>query len=190
MRRATKEAWCRAGLSLLRNEGDESLTVERLCTALRKTKGSFYHHFADLDAYLIALLAVWEHEHTERPIEVSQRVDDVQQRGERLSAEVRKLDHRLDRAVRAWARRNSSVRASLKKIDARRLGYLMTMHAAAKHPNPKALAEIEYAGFVGLQHLDLLDEPKHAAQLVDLLNEALMLLARKRAGRTTSRKGQ
>jgi len=167
MKRATKDTWCRAGLKVLRAEGADRITVDGLCSLLKKTKGSFYHHFKDLDAYLAELLRLWEHEHTERPIEAAQSMTGRQARGERLDSEVRDLDHQLDRAVRAWAMRNEQARASVKKVDARRLAYLASLHSN------KDDAVLEYAAFIGLQHLGVLDEPARAARLSARMHRAL-----------------
>lgn len=173
MTRATKETWCRAGLEILRAEGAERITVERLCALLEKTKGSFYHHFSDLGAYLNELLRLWEHEHTERVIASTQTESGRRARGERLEAEVRKLDHQLERAVRAWAMRNAQARASLKKVDAQRIEYLSSLHENEDD------AALEYAVFIGLQHLGVLEEPARAERLTLRMHRALQALARK-----------
>jgi SAM-dependent methyltransferase len=55
-----------------------------LCAALQKTKGSFYHHFRDMDEYLAALLARWEEELTESPIRATAHEHDPYRRGARL----------------------------------------------------------------------------------------------------------
>lgn len=171
MTRATKESWCRAGLKILRAEGAERITVERLCALLNKTKGSFYHHFVDLGAYLNEILRLWEHEHTERVIASTQAESGRQARGQQLEAEVRKLDHQLERAVRAWAMRNDQARASLKKVDARRIEYLSSLHAN------KDDAVLEYAVFIGLQHLGFLEEPARAERLNLRMHQAFQALA-------------
>ena len=46
----TREGWIAAGIALLREGGEDELTIDRLAKRLRRTKGSFYHHFADIDA--------------------------------------------------------------------------------------------------------------------------------------------
>ena len=94
--RASPADWCAAGLALLRDEGIDAVTVDRLCAALEKTKGSFYHHFRDLDAYLASLLARWEDDLTDRPIREAAREADPRRRGARLDDLVSGLDHRLD----------------------------------------------------------------------------------------------
>jgi AcrR family transcriptional regulator len=171
--RASPEDWASAGLALLRDEGIGALTVDRLCAALKRTKGSFYHHFRDLDAYLAAVLARWEAELTEAPIRAAGDDVDPRRRGARLDAAVRRLDHRLDVAVRAWALWDPRARAAMERVDARRLAVLTGLHREGGHPAPRTAAELEYAAFVGAQHLGLLATPARAARLAEALRRAL-----------------
>jgi AcrR family transcriptional regulator len=48
-------------------EGPAALTIERLTAAARRTRGSFYHRFADRDAFVRALMERWR----EQTIEIS-----------------------------------------------------------------------------------------------------------------------
>lgn len=174
--RVSRRDWVDVGIALLREEGSESITVEALCTRIGRTKGSFYHHFPDIDALGAALLEAWEATLTDAPLEAVRAEPDVRRRGARLDALVQQLDHRLDRAVRAWALRNPRARLAVQRVDARRVGYLEELHRAAKHRAPRALAELEYAAFVGAQHLDVFADGKRAAALGKSLREALKAL--------------
>lgn len=180
MSRATPQDWCAAGLALLRDEGIQALTIERLCAALGKTKGSFYHHFADLDAYLAALLARWEEDLTLAPIRATEAEADPGRRAARLDEAVRALDHRIDRAVRAWALWDGRARAAMARVDGRRLEALAALHRARGHQRPRELAELEYLAFVGAQQLELFETPGRAARIEGLLAR---LLAREGRGR-------
>jgi AcrR family transcriptional regulator len=60
--RATRLAvddWIQAGYAIIAEEGIKSLKVDRLCTRLGVTKGSFYWHFADIASYRVALVDAW-----------------------------------------------------------------------------------------------------------------------------------
>lgn len=179
MTRASPGDWAAAGLTLLRDEGAGALTVDRLCAALGKTKGSFYHHFRDLDAYLAALLERWESDLTDAPIREAGRERDPRRRGARLDAAVRGLDHRLDVSVRAWALWEPRARAAMERVDARRLAYLRDLYRSAGHPDPQTAADLEYAAFVGAQHLGLLAVPSRAVRLSEVLRRALAGSARR-----------
>ena len=178
IRRASPRDWCGAGLALLRDEGLDAVTIDRLCAALQKTKGSFYHHFRDLDAYQAALLIRWEEELTEAPIRAVGREPDPLRRGARLDSAVRGLDHRLDGAVRAWALWEPRARAAMERVDQRRIDYLAELHRQRGHQQPRLLGELEYAAFVGAQQLGLFAAPARAAHLGKALRKALVWLGK------------
>ena len=57
--RLSVDDWIRAGYAILAEEGIKSLKVDRLCSRLGVTKGSFYWHFTDIAGYRIALVDAW-----------------------------------------------------------------------------------------------------------------------------------
>jgi AcrR family transcriptional regulator len=46
--RLTIDDWVQAGFAILAEEGMTALKIERLCSRLAVTKGSFYWHFTDI----------------------------------------------------------------------------------------------------------------------------------------------
>jgi AcrR family transcriptional regulator len=156
--RRSQHDWIEAGLSLLREHGEQSLTIDRLCNTLGVTKGSFYHHFGNLSGYQHALLESWEQQLTSRPIEVAWQEPDPARRAVLLSQTVRELDHRLELAVRAWGLRDQAVRAFVRRVDQRRLEALEEIHRALGHTREDVLARIEYAAFIGAQQLELMPD--------------------------------
>ncbi|MEW5847791.1 MAG: TetR/AcrR family transcriptional regulator [Myxococcota bacterium] len=173
MSRVSRKDWCTAGLGLLRDEGHEALTIDRVATAIGKSKGSFYHHFEDLSSFHAALLATWEEELTERPI--AQADAAARRRAARLDEVVLGLDHALDRAVRAWANADARAKDAVVRVDERRIAYLAGIHREAGHRDARTLAELEYAAFVGFEHLDILTTEK-AEKLGRKLRRALAML--------------
>lgn len=165
--------WCDAGLALLRDEGMSALTVDRMCTALERTKGSFYHHFRDLDAFLTRLLVRWEETLTEAPIAFAAASDDLDQRAARLDDAVARLDHRVDLAVRSWGLRDARARAAVARVDARRMAYLAELHAVGNADGARASARLEYLAFVGAQHVSAMMAPPDAAQLIGEMRRSL-----------------
>jgi AcrR family transcriptional regulator len=139
------------GFVVLREGGEAALTIDRLCKDLGRTKGAFYHHFADVTVYTDALLSAWEERNTDIPIG---RVE-AERRGRRGSdAQARALDVPLDRSFRAWGLRDARARQFVARIDDRRVALL-----AATYPQAiplamrRKLARLEYAVFVGVQQL-------------------------------------
>jgi hypothetical protein len=57
--RLAVDDWIQAGFAVLAEEGIKSLKIDRLCSRLGVTKGSFYWHFTDIASYRIALVDAW-----------------------------------------------------------------------------------------------------------------------------------
>ncbi|MEY4580539.1 MAG: hypothetical protein RL701_5242 [Pseudomonadota bacterium] len=121
------EDWLSAGLSLLAKQGLEAVKVERLATLLGVTKGSFYWHFRDRDALLVALLERW------RDVSTQAIIERVNAGGgtpaERLQALIGmtsrgKRGWQLEHAMRAWGARDRHTRSVLEAIDAQREAYV------------------------------------------------------------------
>ena len=52
----TKQDWIIAGYKLFSMEGSKGLKIEVLARQVKKSKSSFYHHFADLETFITILL--------------------------------------------------------------------------------------------------------------------------------------
>ena len=175
-RRTSPKNWCAAGLGLLRDEGLEAITVERLSRIVGRTKGSFYHHFRDFDGYLQALLLLWEKELTENLILATTPESDPARRSARIEGLARALDHDLDRAVRAWALRDRLARAAMRRVDRRRIDYLAGLFRENGYRKPRVLAELRYLAFVGAQQTGVFDAPDRADRLAKELGKAIAWL--------------
>jgi AcrR family transcriptional regulator len=57
--RLTIDDWVQAGFAILAEEGMTALKIERLCSRLAVTKGSFYWHFTDIAGYRETLIEAW-----------------------------------------------------------------------------------------------------------------------------------
>ncbi len=60
--------WMEEALDALARGGLTAVAVEPLAKSLKTTKGSFYWHFADRNALLVATLELWERRDTDRVI--------------------------------------------------------------------------------------------------------------------------
>jgi AcrR family transcriptional regulator len=116
--------WVAAGLDLLRSEGEDALTIQRLCERLDRTKGSFYHHFEDVTAFHEALLDAWEAQLTTAVIEAASSGADIAAFAELLSDAARSIDVRLELSVRSWAIRSERAMQRVRRVDERRLAAL------------------------------------------------------------------
>ncbi len=123
--RSTRRDWLHEGLRILREEGDQGLTIEALCRRMKKTKGSFYHHFSGREGFVLGLLEHWEKTFTDRVIE---DVEPLASPGKRLRAlgqrVVQDVDLRLERTIRLWGEREPAAQAVLARVDLARENYL------------------------------------------------------------------
>lgn len=122
----TRDAWIRAAVDLLAQEGIAGLRVERLAHRLGVTKGSFYWHFKDRRELHLTVLERWkagriadiEKQTRCAPEDAPQRllhVIDV------YSASRNPRGILIELAVREWARRDEAAAAVVSEVDAVRL---------------------------------------------------------------------
>lgn len=154
--RLTREDWLETGLHLLGNEGEKALTIERLCQVADRTKGSFYHHFKNRDEFITALLDFWQSAYTNRIISTIEQLADLHERRRKLDHLAASLDSQIERAIRNWSGHDERVQQTLQRVDERRIRYLAQLIGELGQSDSEVafeLAIVEYAAFVGLQHL-------------------------------------
>jgi AcrR family transcriptional regulator len=111
--------WITAGLELLAEEGISGVKIQRLCGRLGVTKGSFYWHFTDLDAFLGAMAKYYE---DGARIFRDQFSEMAAKDAEATLADSSNflLNRRLaaiERAMRDWARTDDRARAAIEASD-------------------------------------------------------------------------
>jgi len=177
--RTARSDWLSAGLELLRSGGGDALTIERLCTALGRTKGAFYHHFGDISSYHEALLGHWEQSHTEQLIALADAAaegkPDSAARRETLFRAVSQVDIGVELAIHAWSLRAENASRVVARVHARRIAYLASLRRASETREREA--ELEYAVFIGALHL--YPAPEDKSQRRRLQRALLTLLDRK-----------
>ena len=106
--------------------GSEAVAIEPLARDVGVTKGSFYWHFRDRPALLVALLADWEDRATVPLLDRLKRMGGGP--ADRLAALMATVAAEgggsLDPAMRAWAQNDSRAAASVGRVDAARLAYI------------------------------------------------------------------
>jgi AcrR family transcriptional regulator len=131
--RTTRTQWIEAGLAALARGGPDAVRVEVLAAELGVTKGGFYGYFDGRPALLTEMLDEWERRST---TEVIAQVDaEVDAEGGDAVEKMRRVGqltftedlHRIDIAIRAWARHDEAVAARLRRIDNQRMDFLRRM---------------------------------------------------------------
>lgn len=145
--------WLEQGLALLATEGIEALTIDAMCQKLGVTKGSFYHHFKNRQAYLKAILEYWEEEYTSRFISYSQQGISKEEQIERLNQLVVKAFGGNEVYIRSWAQVDPLAREFQERVDQRRINYLYELHKnwLADEKEAYAMAQLTYSSLIGSQ---------------------------------------
>lgn len=151
----TRDHYLAVGLDLLAEGGVSAVTIAALCDRLGVTKGSFYHHFASVPDFHLALLATWE-QSTYEGIDVARAVTDSHKRLSVLKELGVAAHHEAESAIRAWARSSEPAAAVVRRVDAAREQNLVESFRAIGIPRTRArhLARIGLATLIGTQSLE------------------------------------
>lgn len=159
MSRFKKDDWLALGAKLLAEEGPAALTIDRLTAAAKRTRGSFYHHFEDRDAFLRGMMERWR---TQVIDEAGKRFSDdpTRKTWKRLLREGPfELDFRFEREIRRLAASEPIVRDILREVDSARVEGLawLIKEMRPEVEDPYSYAFVQYCAVVGGQWL--LDDP-------------------------------
>lgn len=166
--------WLRQGLKTLARSGFTALKAEPLAKAMGVSRGSFYWHFADVDAYHAALLKYWREVSAERIIADLEAAPD----GAALPQLFRRAFHAkppAETAIRSWAAHNPAVRKAVDAIDTRRMSYIASVLMKSGLPDrtARARARVLYWTFVGFVLMEKpLRQPQQEAVIDELIRFA------------------
>lgn len=151
--RFERDDWIELGLKELSRRGPEALRLERITEAAAKTRGSFYHHFEDHQAFLAALAQRWR-ERTEAAIVEAEAAAASGKRREVLARRSAEVDHALERHLRTLASTEPLIARAVAAVDQRRMGYvadLFVSEMGVERADAEARARIQHCAFVGAQ---------------------------------------
>ena len=153
MARLSREDWLKSGLGLLVKHGVDSLTIDFMCRNLEVTKGSFYHHFKNREAFLEALLDYWEMTYTTQFIEISQSEASPLAQMQKLNELVEESHGTQETVIRAWAQVDPMARVYQERVDQRRIGFIRELYLQLMDDEILAhtMAQLVYATLIGAQ---------------------------------------
>lgn len=187
-KRWRREDWLSLGLSALAEAGPAELTIEALTRRARKTTGSFYAHFASMDAFLVSLAEHWREVHTTQIIKQTIAIAPPARHLEHLTALALELDPAIEQGMRRLAGLHAGVAKICAAVDAARIAHLAAEHRrSGRLPRSLAndIARIDYAAFIGLPLIEPHATPR---QLMRLYRSFLVLIGS--AEGTVARKPQ
>jgi AcrR family transcriptional regulator len=119
--RLSVDDWIQAGFAILAEEGIKSLKIDRLCSRLSVTKGSFYWHFTDIAAYRAALVQAWGDMRGDDRYDLGEvaALPPRERLLEMMSSLVSPRHWTLERAMREWARTYDAAASSVRAADLR-----------------------------------------------------------------------
>ena len=126
----------------LRGSGPQALTVEALCVAAGRTKGSFYHHFGSVEALLIEVALRWRRTETDEIGEIALREPDARKGLRALARRSEQMDHGLEIGVRALAAGSPEVARLIREADAAREAILAGLLTRAYGLGPDRAADV------------------------------------------------
>jgi AcrR family transcriptional regulator len=159
--KVTREDWLRVAMELLVSDGVSEVKVLTIGERLGVSRSSFYWYFKSRKDLLSQLLAEWERTNTgiliaHTRLHAEDIVDAVN--GFFLCVvDPAGFNHRLDFAVREWARRDDGVRRVIDRSDTARTEALAEMFARHGYPPDEAdiRARVLYYQQIGYYALEL-----------------------------------
>lgn len=122
----SKEKWLKTGLEILEQNGIEGLTIDQMSRRLRLTKGSFYHHFANMAEFEKALIAYWADQQLAPAVRVPADPATALALLDTTMFDVIGPDanRAVAVAIRAWAQQDERVRIYVEEVDANRHDFM------------------------------------------------------------------
>ncbi len=155
MKRLNKEKWLQTGLDILNKTSYTDIKIEYLCKRLKVTKGSFYHHFKNINDYYSKL---FEYLFIKDRIDLDQFMEDITAPKGRLNYLNQLVIKNISKekvSVRAWGSHNKEVKQQLDKADVKQIEYFTKLYLDIGLDPKKAsiMAKLNFALLVGIYQL-------------------------------------
>jgi len=171
-RQFRRQDWIDLGLELAAVETPDAMTLEAVCAAAGKTRGSFYHHFPAHADFLDAVAQRWLQRDTEDIIANNAPAGSLGNQLDRLNKMTAALDPRLERGIRQLAAAYPALDRYVTIADTRRKDHIQSLYVsagAADRKTAERLAALIYAAFVGFAFVEPEASPARRAALFELL---------------------
>jgi AcrR family transcriptional regulator len=162
-----RECFFRAAYDLLGEGGYGTLTVAALCERVGVTKGSFYHHFEDLPAFVAAFAERWLAWLTSLVDSYLAEPDLLRRLGLIINSHIVTMVG-AESAIRAWSWVDPTIAEAMRTLDAlgMRLGADTYGRLAGNDPDTGLM--LSYLAFGILIGMQLRPEPVHPDRFVEI----------------------
>jgi AcrR family transcriptional regulator len=150
-KRLTAQDWIDFGLTTLAREGFDALKADVLARKRGVSRGSFYWHFADLDAFHARVIERWKRVATEAIIADIERYRAPDERLDALLRHAFGEGAAIEIRMRAWAETNAAAARALVDIDRTRQSYIerLLVEAGVAPPAAATRTQILYWTYLG-----------------------------------------
>jgi len=155
MAKLTRADWVAAGVNQLKEYGPTGVSGEKIARRLDVTRGSFYHHFTNMDELIALILQYWERTQTTDILARTLQQDiDLKLKMSVLLESAWNTDAELEIAIRQWAFTNETVQQHVERVDRIRLGYITAVYVqlVKDETRGRKLGKIAYYGLLGALH--------------------------------------
>lgn len=151
MAQIKKHDWLLEGFRVLEEIGAAGLKIDHLTQRLGVTKGSFYHHFTNIQDYKESLLQYYEDAGTLKIIEAAEQETRPQAKLERILDATLEGPFAGEIAVRAWALQDEQAAGYQERVDQRRMNYLKDIYLEITGDETQARIQAQtlYAIYIG-----------------------------------------
>lgn len=166
----TREAWVKAAMNLIAQEGVPAVAVEPLALALGVTKGSFYWHFQNRDELIHASLEAWEQDQSADVVSRYAGIPDPRRRLRvLLFAAFEDVENGKFFAALTVSSEDPRVQPYLQRATERRLAFGVEAFRdlGLSEDEAKERALLAYAAYAGYFQL-LRTTPEAVAEVTDL----------------------
>ena len=180
MSQKSQQDWVNGAVAALSDGGIDAVRIEPLAKTLGVSKGSFYHHFANRRALLLALLDQWEQLGTSAIIDEAERASD-DPAGQlaalvRISCTPDALGDAIETSIRVWAGSDEIASEVVARVDQRRLDYVIALlgRTGMRKAQAKRRAAMFYRVIIGDTTWRLAGGPEHTTHEFDDLTALLL----------------
>jgi len=177
-KRLKRPDWTAAALELLPQVGHHQLTIHAMTDHLGVTKGPFYHHFPDVEAFHLAV-EQWVSQCSENLLLIVEVLSNETREVGVLEGLSRCIEAKQEVAVRNWAAAEPLIFEHVQHVDQYRVTFLHNEveRRGITGEEGHALARVLYAAFIGLltvfPHASA--QARHEFELrLDLLSRAFL----------------